>query len=203
MNYIWDLDGTLIDSYDGILKSIMDLLDYFNLKMKKDDVYKYIIKNSVHDFLINLSNDYFIDLLKIQNKYAEFRLETQNLVSLNSNAYEALKYLYDKGNNLFVFTHKGLSTYDILKRFNIDKFFKEIITSNNNFKRKPDPEAINYIINKYNLKKEDTFYIGDRPIDMLCAKNANIKGILLKNDLIDLEIDAYKKINNLIELKEE
>ena len=41
----------------------------------------------------------------------------------------------------------------------------------------------NYLISKYRLDKENTFYVGDRSIDMECAKNSGVKGILyLKPD---------------------
>ena len=74
------------------------------------------------------------------------------------------------------------------------------MTSENHFKRKPDPEAIYYILQKYNINKEEAYYIGDRPLDILCAKNANIKGIFLKNALMNLDVDADRIIYNLIEL---
>ena len=200
MVYIWDLDGTLIDSYDGILDSIMDVLKYFHLEMKREDVYKFIIEKSVHEFLDEISITYKIDLPKVIGKYQEYRINTQMNVTLMDNAYETLEYLYLEGHSNFIYTHKGDSTHTILKNLGIDKFFKEVLTSENHFKRKPDPEAIDYLIDKYNLNKEEVYYIGDRPLDILCAKNANIKGIFLKNALMNLDVDADRIIYNLIEL---
>ena len=51
MAYIWDLDGTLIDSYPGIMESLLNVLDYYHIKLEKDYVYNYIMQNSVSDFL--------------------------------------------------------------------------------------------------------------------------------------------------------
>ena len=200
MVYIWDLDGTLIDSYDGILESIMDVLNYFHIEKKKEAVYKYIIEKSVHEFLDEISITYKIDLPKVIEKYQECRIKTQMKVTLMDNAYETLKYLYLHGNMNFIYTHKGESTHTILKNLGIDKFFMEVITNQNHFNRKPDPEAIYYILQKYNLNKEDVYYIGDRPLDILCAKNANIKGIFFKNDAVDIDVDPDRIIHNLIEL---
>ena len=56
------------------------------------------------------------------------------------------------------------------------------------------------LVEKYNLNKEDVYYIGDRPLDILCAKNANIKGIFFKNDAVDIDVDTDRIIHNLIEL---
>ena len=59
----------------------------------------------------------------------------------------------------------------------MDKFFEEIITAEDRFKRKPDPEALLYLIDKYNMDKSQTYYVGDRHLDVECAKNAGIKAI--------------------------
>ena len=53
-----------------------------------------------------------------------------------------------------------------------------IITGKDGFKRKPDPSAVLYLVKKYDLDREKTFYIGDRTLDIECAVNAGIKGIL-------------------------
>ena len=51
--------------------------------------------------------------------------------------------------------------------YTIDKFGKHITKA----------EMIEDILNKYNLKKEETVMIGDAPSDVIAAKQAGIKGI--------------------------
>ena len=46
------------------------------------------------------------------------------------------------------------------------------------FNRKPSPDGINYFIDKYHLDRNETYYVGDRPMDVRCAENAHIKSIL-------------------------
>lgn len=78
----------------------------------------------------------------------------------------------------YIYTHKGKSTSSVLERLEIRHYFKEVITSENGFKRKPSPEAIIYLMNKYEMSNENTFYVVDRSLDIECAKNAKIKAIL-------------------------
>ena len=52
------------------------------------------------------------------------------------------------------------------------------MTSLHGFERKPSPAGINYFIEKYNLDRNNTYYVGDRPMDILCADNAHIKSIM-------------------------
>lgn len=53
--------------------------------------------------------------------------------------------------------------------------FDIVITSDMIKEPKPSPESINIIIEKYNLKREETIYIGDSLSDAIASKNANVK----------------------------
>ena len=66
----------------------------------------------------------------------------------------------------------------MLKSLGLYDFFLEIITSQDGFPRKPEPDAIRYLLEKYGLDRENTFYVGDRSLDMECAKNAGIHRVL-------------------------
>ena len=57
-------------------------------------------------------------------------------------------------------------------------YFLEILTSQSGFPRKPDPQALRYLMDKYELDPAATYYVGDRSLDMECAANAGIQGIL-------------------------
>ena len=46
---IWDLDGTLLDSYSIILGSLKEALDEFELNYDKEYILKYIIEYSVDE----------------------------------------------------------------------------------------------------------------------------------------------------------
>ena len=59
------------------------------------------------------------------------------------------------------------------------QYFTEVVTSANGFARKPEPEAINYLLDKYDLDKTSTYYVGDRRLDVEAAENAGIKSINL------------------------
>lgn len=200
MTYIWDLDGTLIDSYPGILDSLMNLLKDFDIHISKEEVYIFIMEKSVVDFLGMVCDKYHIDSNLAKEKYQEYRLKNQMDVLLEEGAKKTLEELKNRGNNHFIYTHKSKSAIAILKRLGVYEYFTEILTIEDNFPRKPNPEAILYLLNKYDISPLDAYYIGDRPIDILCAKNANIKGILYKKEGSPIDIDATLVIHHLDEL---
>ena len=48
-NYIFDVDGTLLDSYGGILESVMDVIKLNNYNMNSKDALDFILKYAVFD----------------------------------------------------------------------------------------------------------------------------------------------------------
>ena len=61
----------------------------------------------------------------------------------------------------------------------------EIFTRDDIKKPKPDPEGIMMILNKFNILKLNTIYIGDSFIDSEAASGANIRFILFNSRKLD------------------
>ena len=66
----------------------------------------------------------------------------------------------------------------ILEQTGLAPCFTEIVTALNGFRRKPGPDAILYLIEKYRREKSHCFYVGDRSLDVEAAINAGISSIL-------------------------
>lgn len=92
---------------------------------------------------------------------------------------EVLAATKAKGINHFVYTHKGITVNDVLERFGVRQYIIEVVTSANGFARKPSPEVIDYVIDKYHLDKARTYYVGDRRLDVEAAENAGIPSLNL------------------------
>ena len=177
---IWDLDGTLIDSYEVIVESICDGLKELNIKHDKSYIANYVQTKSVTSYLKEISqmNNYSTEyLFDLYYKYSNAR--TLKIKTL-PHAKEILECLYNKGIQHFIYTHKNNVTFEILENLDILKYFTKILTIDDGFKRKPDPEAINHLIEEYHLERNEVFYVGDRDLDIESAFNANIKSIFYK-----------------------
>ena len=177
--FIWDLDGTLIDSYDIIVDSLCDVYkERLNIDLNKQEVREEVIKYSVGHFLSRMEKQTGVLFQELKDRYSHICGERKLQIKPMKHAIEILDYLKEQGIHSYVFTHRGTSTEPVLRNINIYDYFDEIITSVQSFKRKPSPDAINYLVDKYHLDKEHTYYVGDRSMDMECAKSANIKGIM-------------------------
>ena len=175
---IWDLDGTLLDSYEIIVSSLRETLAEIGIDMKENDILNYVITYSVSAFINYIADEFEQSAEDIKKRYSEISGVRNLQIKTIPNALEILQATRDKGFANFVYTHKGKSTEEVLVNLKMKDFFEEIVTSQNGFARKPSPDAINYLVEKYRLCRENTFYVGDRSIDVECAVNAGVKSIL-------------------------
>lgn len=175
--FIWDLDGTLLDSYDAILAGLEETYAFYQLPFDRASIKDYILKHSVQDLLVVVAEEYQLDVTDLNHRRAESLAEKNAQVVLMDGARDVLSWAKDAGIEQFVYTHKGENALVILRDLGLESFFTEILTSQSGFARKPNPEAVRYLMKKYGLEPENTYYIGDRSLDIDFARNSQIQSI--------------------------
>ncbi len=175
--FIWDLDGTLLDSYEAILSGIEETYAQFSIPFDKEKVRDFILKYSVQDLLVQVAEERGLDADRLNQVRAQSLAEKNAQVVLMPGAREILAWADQQGIQQFVYTHKGDNALTILRDLGLDVYFIEILTSQSGFARKPSPEAATYLIDKYHLDPEQTYYIGDRTLDIEFAQNSGIQSI--------------------------
>ena len=80
------------------------------------------------------------------------------------------------------------------------QYFTEILTNQSGFARKPNPEAAVYLLEKYDLDPEETYYIGDRTLDIEFAQNSGIQSInfLESSAVCNRQISQLEDISSLV-----
>lgn len=175
---IWDLDGTLLDSYGVIVESLRLTMQEYGITVNYDEIWQHTILHSVSSFLKLMSAEFHLPLEVLKERYSQISGSKYEDIVCMKNAYNVLQKLQESGTGHYVFTHRGKTTIPVLDNLGLTGFFREIITSQSGFARKPAPDALDYLVEKYSLQKSSTYYVGDRSLDMQCAKNAGISGIL-------------------------
>ncbi|WP_346743775.1 HAD family hydrolase [uncultured Streptococcus sp.] len=175
--FIWDLDGTLLDSYEAILSGIEETFRQFSITYDKEKVRKFILKYSVQDLLVQVAEERKLNVEILNQVRAQSLAEKNAQVVLMSGAREVLEWADVAGIQQFVYTHKGDNAFAILRDLGLEIYFTEILTSQSGFARKPSPEAATYLLDKYQLNPEKTYYIGDRTLDVEFAQNSGIQSL--------------------------
>lgn len=176
--FIWDLDGTLLDSYEVIVDSLYQIYNENNIHIEKKYILKEIINESVAAFIKNMETAFGIPFDELKDRYSKISNERLRDIRPMEHAKELLDYLTSKGIKSYILTHRGVTTDLVLTKTGLKDYFTEVVCSLNGFPRKPDPTGLNYLIDKYQLDQDNTYYVGDRSIDVECANNAHIKSIL-------------------------
>lgn len=199
INLIWDLDGTLIDTYSLIEQSLVETLNHFNIDYKLADLQDFIKDTSVSTYLKQLEREQGLEPLIMKNYFSHI-LELKNEdVKLMPGARYVLDYFKNNNIDSYLFTNKGANTHNILNRLHLDDYFTEVITSRDGFLKKPAPHAINYLLEKYELDPAVTYYVGDRDLDNRLARNSNIKSINLNTDSYNsIKIDKLSDLFTII-----
>ena len=152
------------------------------------------------DGVINEDTGYLInikDFKWIEGAIEALKILKENnfLIIIISNQSGVSRGYFSKKDvhNLHKWINLQLSEHNV----KIDDFFfatEHPDTETSKTRRKPSPRMIEEAIEKYNLNRDDCFMIGDKDIDVLAAKNANIRGFLFEGGNLSYKI---KKILNI------
>ena len=176
--FIWDMDGTLVDSYPAIVPAAQESLAAVGLHCDSEELHKEFIRTSVGDVLERIAAEHGLDPLPLKADFNRLNDSHVSSISAMPHAPETLAALQQAGHLNFVYTHRGASCMTILEQDGLAPFFTEVVTALSGFPRKPAPDAILYLIEKYGLDKSRCFYVGDRSLDVEAAVNAGISSIL-------------------------
>lgn len=177
LNFLWDLDGTLLDSYPAIEGSLRELLDEKNIPCTAS-LGDEILKTSVRAWLTEAAKAQNLDASELFRLYYVKNERRQAEVAAMDGAEATLRALAQRGCRHFVYTHRGKSSLEVLERLGLLGFFTEILTAESGFPRKPDPAALLYLMEKHGFSAEEAYYVGDRELDLAAAKNAGMVSIL-------------------------
>jgi len=200
INLIFDFDGTLFDSYPAIVDWVKRALSHFGVCVDENEIREMCLYHNVSYALNELSLKYDVNHDKLL-KYIDSIDENINLIKPYVGLEEIVK---NEQFNCFIYTHRGISSMEILSNYNLKDNFIEVVNGTYGFNRKPDPQGIDYLVDKYHLNKNETYYVGDRIIDIQCGINAGVKTIFINSAKLDIDysfanyvIDDLKSLNKL------
>ena len=183
---IFDLDGTLIDSLQGIL-------DAANLSFKElgYDVYrtydegKYFIGAGAIEFARRAMKGTNIPLEKEKEILERFLINYQRIQAEETKPFnginEMLKELEHNGFYLCIASNKPQMLLEqVVKLLFPDVHFKMALGQRINKPEKPDPFIIFEIMKECKAEAKDCIYIGDSEYDYRTAHNAGIDCVICK-----------------------
>ena len=173
--FIWDFDGTLLDTYPFVTDCLKRALLDFGHEVSKTEILEQMLITRVSIAVAHYSQLYQIEHLA--DRYREYYKEEASLpVTVFPGVKEVLRRVREIGAVNCIFTNRGNSIFPMLEKAGILDEFAEVVTAANpNFVIKPAPDSIIYLMKMYNGTPENTVMIGDRCCDLESGYSAGCR----------------------------
>lgn len=175
------MDGTLLDSSYALTCSVNHVRSTLGLEPVSTEFLEYYINEPDQNLAMIFyeTQEYNLEHKEL---FKEHYLKTTSLhVKPYEGVYEFLEFLYKKGFTLSIATNASdFFAINMLKEQNMFDFFTFIIGANNVEKSKPNPDMIDLLIQKTEIPKDETLFIGDSIKDELASFNANVDFAFVK-----------------------
>lgn len=177
---LFDLDGTLTDSSQGIINAIVYALKKMGVNDYDMSLLKKFLGPPLHESFEKFFHFDKKESLQAVEYYREY-FSTKGLFEneVYCGITDLLKNLKENGNTLILATSKPQPFTDrIMQHFDLVKYFDFIAGSNMDTTRSKKAEVIEYAITECNIKdKSSVVMVGDRAEDMIGAKTVGIDSI--------------------------
>ena len=203
---IFDLDGTLINAYPAVERSI----NYVLKKAGCDPVDTETIKRTVgwgdrHLVETFTGPEKINKAIVLYRRHHKKALEKDT--TLLPGAKRLLQILKKNGYKLAIASNRpAVYTNIVLEYLDIKKYFDRVLCGDKSARPKPHPDIILELLEKFGLKKSESLYVGDMTIDMQTGKRAGVKTVIVttgsstREDILKLK--PFKVISNVYEVND-
>lgn len=184
-NIIFDLSGVLL-KYD-----IPKFLTSIGIRQEEQEIYQKLIWNSEEWLQGDRGEITYEEIISsLANRYPEYNqiryiLEHKDndiLLSAMTESIDCIKELKDKGYKIYFLSN--VNAWDIaynIKRFDFFKLADGTLYSCDIKTIKPEKECFYALLDKYNLKLEESIFIDDTKANVEAANEIGLKSILFDN----------------------
>ena len=174
---LFDLDGTLTDSGEGIINCAWHALKAFDLPLPDRETMRAFVGPPLHDSFVRFG----VPEDRTDEAVAIYRSRYIPIGKFENTPYagigELLQKLVSDGHKLYVATSKSESmSVEILAHFDLAKYFTLICGASTDRSRSSKAAVIAYLL-ALTGKHEDIVMVGDTAFDVIGAKEHGISTI--------------------------
>lgn len=176
---LFDLDGTLTDSKDGIINSVIYSLRKLGIyNISQETLISFIGPPLRESFTKSLGLSHADSELAVQY-YREYYMDKG---MYENSVYEGIPELLNfcKKNNISLYVATAKPEHyagKIIQHFNLDSYFYDICGCTLDATRDNKTAVIGYVLQKHGLYADNTIMIGDREHDIHGAHSHNVRSI--------------------------
>lgn len=181
-NLLFDLDGTLIDSFPGISNCFKYALEKMGETIPSDEFLKKCLGPPLDYSFREFFNMDEANISEGVRLYRErYRVKGVYEFTPLAGAKECLEKLNKAGFNILLATSKPEPfAKKILRQMGADTYFSVICGSDFDVLLKNKTDVINEALRRGNISREESCMIGDRKYDIVGAKNCGLRSVGIK-----------------------
>jgi phosphoglycolate phosphatase len=182
---VFDLDGTLLDSAPDLTIAVNQTLQALGKKLLTEEQIRHFVGNGADVLLARaLSGNIAVDpaLDEAFRRHARQLFDTcyeqtgHRQSQLYPSVRATLNALQRSDIKMVLLTNKPSQFLPaIMAQHSLADYFVEVIGGDTFIQKKPDPMALNWLLEKYQLKPEQMLMVGDSKHDIQVAKNAGCR----------------------------
>lgn len=174
---IFDLDGTLTDSGEGITKCVRLALEHFGIPVKNLDDLRFFVGPPLRDSFVKAG----VPEDKVEEAIAVYRSRYTNVGLFENTPYSGIRELLEKltalGYRLFVATSKPEEmAVRVLKKFDLFRYFERVCGATMDKSRDSKSAVIAYLLAECR-NGENAIMVGDTAFDVIGAAEHKIPTI--------------------------
>ena len=178
-NILLDLDGTIIDSGSGIMKSVQYVLDHFSMYHEPEEKLRKFIGPALLDSFMNF---YGFSKEKAEEAVEYYREYYPEKGMFDAFVYPGMRECIEKmagdGKKLVLLTSKPIFfASQILQHFGLSDYFFMEIGPDLSEQSSDKTRLIEKALREGNFSKEDCLMVGDTKYDILAAKDVGIDSV--------------------------
>lgn len=178
---LFDIDGTILDSFETIYRSLRNILKKFNIEnFKREELKEMMDYLSFEEIVLMLAKKYnFLDSEKILELSKEYMTYFETSIKIDTKLFPGIIDTIERLSENCILGIISYNPTDIVKRqlldFDISKYFSFVrgFEDINGHKR----VGILEFSKIYGLDLKDIVYIGDQPKDIIEARLAGVRSI--------------------------
>jgi pyrophosphatase PpaX len=174
--YLFDLDGTLIDSVALILKSFHHTrLQHFGDRLP-DQYYLDILGLTLRDTFRRMVDSPDEVEAMVETYVAHNLAHHDGMVTAYSRVPEVVRELAGRGARLGVVTSKLRDNARLgLRVVGLEDAFETVVGAEDVRRGKPDPEPVLLALDRLGVSAADALFVGDSPHDIESGRRAGVK----------------------------
>lgn len=175
---MFDLDGTLLDTVDLIVKSFQHTMAAHMNRPADLALVKAHFGKPLRTALAEMGPN----VEEMARTYREYNLAHHDeLAKIFTGVAEVVRQLYDGGVLLTVVTSKTRpGAARGLRLFDLEKYFRVVIGQEDCDRHKPDPQPVLKALAALGLPPEDCLMVGDSPHDIASAHAAGLRAAAVR-----------------------